>query len=729
MICTLSKTAAWSARSTASVSRIVIGRAPQWHSQYRWLSTDNIAKRRELWSELRAKYGKPSKATSANSAPSAASTASTASAASATSRSTASSVDLATRWHSSAHVLGAALEKLYGDNVFLCDGPPLLPNNGFFYEFLLLNEAHPQSSDYRDLPAITSAMREIASAKPTFERLEISLDDARRLFASNPFKLQYIKRIAAQQLKSGEDGTLSVYRLADFIDLCRGPHLPTTASIKSLDAYQVAAAHWVQPIPATTASTAAAVEASSPSLPGSGDSGAVDLDSAQALNRVYGVSFASESELANWHKQRETARQNGDHRNIGAALKLFMIHESSPGSPFILPHGTRVIRRMTDMITGKLRQYGFDEVVSPIMYKKSLWETSGHWDHYRENMFVQAADDSLGLKPMNCPGHCLIFAHMPKSFRELPVRYADFSPLHRNEESGALTGLTRVIKFHQDDGHIFCRPDQVRAEIQACLELINTVYKHLGFSKLQYTLATRPEQDYIGTVELWNQAEDSLRQALNATTASLDSGSDSEASTWTYKHGDGAFYGPKIDVMVEDSQGRRHQTATIQLDYQLPQRFGLKYTGSDGKEHPPVMIHRAVFGSLERCFAVLLEHHQGKLPFWLSPRQAVVCPVNSSIDKHVDYAHEVLQTLTQSASNSGGGGGGHYYIDVDASNASLGKRIRSAQSLRYNFMIVVGDAEAANRTVQVRANDGTQLPPMSLDELRTYFADLSSNFK
>ncbi|KAI9311041.1 hypothetical protein BX666DRAFT_2032314 [Dichotomocladium elegans] len=415
-----------------------------------------------------------------------------------------------------------------------------------------------------------------------------------------------------------------------------------------------------------------------------------------------------------------------DHRAIGKAQSLFMIHQTSPGSIFMLPHGTRIVRKLQDFLRDEYTRYGYQEVMTPLIYKKDLWETSGHWQNYKDDMFMVHSgrekrlpededEGTFGLKPMNCPGHCLIFDSTQHSYRDLPIRLADFSPLHRNEASGALSGLTRVRRFHQDDAHIFCTEHQIGAEIASCLSFVDRVYNAFRFPHYDLTLSTRPESNYMGSLEEWNHAEDALKQALDGT-----------GRPWTIKEGDGAFYGPKIDIMVKDSSGKSHQTATIQLDFQLPRRFGLKYVDEHDQAKVPVIVHRAILGSVERMLAILIEHTGGKWPFWLSPRQGVVIPVATQF---ADYAASVAKALSV-----GEGPSAHtqeqYFVDADtASRDRLNKMIRQAQQQRYNFIFVVGQKEMDAGTVNVRTRDGKMLGTMTVDEVRAMFAELTEKLE
>ncbi|KAJ8103468.1 hypothetical protein POJ06DRAFT_1515 [Lipomyces tetrasporus] len=412
-----------------------------------------------------------------------------------------------------------------------------------------------------------------------------------------------------------------------------------------------------------------------------------------------------------------------DHRQIGAQQELYMISPLTPGSVFLLPHGTRIYNRLLTFMRAQLKVFGFEEVVSPIIYRRSLWETSGHWEKYKEDMFEvggrnEETKEEYGLKPMNCPGHCLIYGVAERSYRDLPIRYADFSPLHRNEASGALTGLTRVRRFHQDDGHIFCRPDQVQAEIKASLKLVDNVYKVFKIPSYRLLLSTRPEQ-YIGKVEEWDKAESDLRDALE------ESGQD-----WQINDGDGAFYGPKIDILIKDSNGKEHQAATIQLDFQLPQRFELAYRGEDDTlDHRPVMVHRAVFGSVERFMAVIIEQLQGRWPLWISPRQAVIVPI---ADRHVEYARKVQEELSGVPGGDKGDlldfNASTFYVDVDERSSTLGHRLREAIKKGYNYIGVVGDKEMSDGTVALRQRTGKPTV-MKIEDVRQKFIDSAARYE
>ncbi|PRT55599.1 Threonine--tRNA ligase, mitochondrial [Wickerhamiella sorbophila] len=405
-------------------------------------------------------------------------------------------------------------------------------------------------------------------------------------------------------------------------------------------------------------------------------------------------------------------------KEINDVQKLYMNHPWSPGSTFFYPEGAHVFGKLVSFMKAQMTRYGFQEVVTPQLYRKELWQTSGHWDHYRDDMFgVCDGHDTdkieYSLKPMNCPGHCLLFASRERSFRELPVRYSDFSSLHRNEASGALQGLTRVRRFHQDDGHIFCRPDQVAEEIERSIALVDTVYKVFG---LEYTmlLSTRPE-DFMGERALWDEAEDGLRKAIEAS-----------AKPVVINEGDGAFYGPKIDFVVKDNLGKSHQAATIQLDFQLPRNFGLTYDDKTGAG-VPVIVHRAVLGSVERFMALLMDHYSGKWPFWLNPRQVVVIPVS---DAHAEYADQVAERLRNFRTNDGAAPLSEqtYAVEVYKQSEPLSGRLKRATELSASFVVVVGDREVQDGTISVRERGVRKSVTMTVDDLKELFVELTANY-
>nr|XP_039248388.1 threonine--tRNA ligase 1, cytoplasmic-like isoform X1 [Styela clava] len=540
-------------------------------------------------------------------------------------------------WHSTAHVMGEAMERVLGG--CLCYGPPI--EQGFYYDMYLEDR---QVSDKDDFPALENVMRSVLKEKQEFERLEVKKEHLLEMFKYNPFKL----RILNEKVNTP---TTTVYRCGPLIDLCRGPHVRHTGKIKAFQLYKNSASYW---------------------------EGKAD---AESLQRIYGISFPDKKEMKEWQKFQEEAKQR-DHRKIGREQELFFFHELSPGSCFFLPRGAHIYNTLIDFIKSEYRKRGFTEVVSPNIYNSKLWLTSGHWQHYQDNMFsFDVEKETFALKPMNCPGHCLMFSHRNRSWRELPMRYADFGVLHRNELSGALTGLTRVRRFQQDDAHIFARHDQIKDEIKSSLDFLKAVYDSFGFT-FKLFLSTRPEK-YLGEIEMWNFAEKQLEESLN------ESG-----YPWKLNPADGAFYGPKIDIQIMDALRRPHQCATIQLDFQLPQRFNLTYVTGEGAEKThPVIIHRAILGSVERMIAILTENYGGKWPLWLSPRQVMVLAVSSKFD---EYAVSVRNELHKSG----------FQADMEMDpGLTLNKKIRNAQLEQYNFILVVGEKEMTNKTVNIRTRD------------------------
>lgn len=557
-------------------------------------------------------------------------------------------------WHSSAHVLGAALEQFYGG--LLCHGPST--ENGFFYDI------HLSSSNVQggDLPSLEAICRDIIKQKLPFQRVEVTREDLLELFKYNKFKVQIIE--------DKVEATTSVYRCGNLVDLCQGPHVRHTGQIKAIKLIKNSSAFW------------------------RGD------PTQDALQRVYGISFPDHKQMTEWERLQEEAARR-DHRKIGRDQNLFFFHEYSPGSCFFLPRGAHIYNVLIDFIKNEYRKRGFTEVITPNMYNNKLWQQSGHWEHYGEHMFsFTVENETFSLKPMNCPGHCLMFDHRPRSWRELPLRLADFGVLHRNELSGALSGLTRVRRFQQDDAHIFCSMDQLESEINGCLDFLRAVYTVFGFT-FKLFLSTRPEQ-YMGELEVWQRAEKELEKSLNRF-----------GLPWELNPGDGAFYGPKIDIQIQDAMGRYHQCATIQLDFQLPIRFNLTYTSKeDGTAERPVMIHRAILGSVERMLAILAENYAGKWPFWLSPFQVMVIPTGASTE---DYAKEVQRIIHEHG----------FMVDVDTDQGTtFSKKIRKAQLAQYNFILVVGDREKQNSTVNIRTRDSKQHGERSLTELVSRLSEL-----
>ncbi|KAK6294382.1 hypothetical protein J4Q44_G00352120 [Coregonus suidteri] len=552
-------------------------------------------------------------------------------------------------WHSSAHILGEAMERFYGG--CLCYGPPI--ENGFYYDMFLDGPQGVSSTEFDYLEALCKA---VVKEKQPFERLEVSKETLLKMFKYNKFKC----RILNEKVTTP---TTTVYRCGPLIDLCRGPHVRHTGKIKALKIYKNSSTYW---------------------------EGRSDMET---LQRIYGISFPDSKMLKEWERFQEEAR-NRDHRKIGKEQELFFFHDLSPGSCFFLPRGAYLYNTLTDFIREEYCRRGFQEVASPNIYNSKLWETSGHWQHYSDNMFsFPVEQDIFALKPMNCPGHCLMFSHRPRSWRELPLRLADFGVLHRNELSGTLTGLTRVRRFQQDDAHIFCTMEQIESEMKGCLDFLRCVYDVFGFS-FQLHLSTRPEK-YLGDIAVWNQAEKQLENSLNEF-----------GEPWKLNPGDGAFYGPKIDIKIKDAIGRYHQCATIQLDFQLPIRFNLTFVGKEGDDKArPVIIHRAILGSVERMIAILTENYAGKWPLWLSPRQVMFVPVNPTCE---EYAKRMCKQFVEAG----------FMADADFdSSCLLNKKIRNAQLSQYNFILVVGEKEKLTNSVNVRTRDNKVHGELSVSEV------------
>ncbi|XP_075714030.1 threonine--tRNA ligase 2, cytoplasmic-like isoform X3 [Rhinoderma darwinii] len=539
-------------------------------------------------------------------------------------------------WHSSAHILGETMENFYGG--CLCYGPPI--ENGFYYD-MFLEERGVSSNEF---PVLENMCKAIIKEKQPFERLEVRKELLLKMFKYNKFKCRILN-------EKVDTPTTTVYRCGPLIDLCRGPHVRHTGKIKALKIYKNSSTYW---------------------------EGKADMET---LQRIYGISFPDNKLMKEWEKFQEEAK-NRDHRKIGKDQELFFFHELSPGSCFFLPRGAHIYNTLIDFIKEEYQLRNFTEVATPNIYNSKLWEASGHWQHYSQNMFsFEVEKETFALKPMNCPGHCLMFGHRPRSWRELPLRFADFGVLHRNELSGTLSGLTRVRRFQQDDAHIFCTMEQIEEEMKGCLQFLQSVYEVFGFT-FQLYLSTRPD-NYLGEILMWDQAEKQLENSLN------DFG-----QPWKLNPADGAFYGPKIDIKIRDAIGRYHQCATIQLDFQLPIRFNLTYVGNDGDDkNRPVIIHRAILGSVERMIAILCENYGGKWPFWISPQQVMVVPVGPSCE---DYAQQVCQEFFEAG----------FMADVDLDHScTLNKKIRNAQLAQYNFIFVVGEKEKANNAVNVRTRD------------------------
>ncbi|HYV16247.1 MAG TPA: threonine--tRNA ligase [Conexibacter sp.] len=551
--------------------------------------------------------------------------------------------------HDTAHVLAAAVIDLY-PGVKISIGPPI--EQGFYYDFEFPDGVAISDADFERIEA---KMREHVKADERFAREDVSVGEAleRFLREDQPYKVELIEDLVKNADPAHPVESVSLYTNGPFTDLCRGPHGPGTKRIKAFKLQSVAGAYW------------------------RGDA------SRTMLTRIYGTAFFSKEELAEHLERLEEAKAR-DHRKLGSELGLFRFSPVAPGAAFWLPNGTRVFNALVALSREMGERHGYTEVKTPQIYDSSLWETSGHWGKYRENMFLTSAEDRpMAIKPMNCPGHAHLFSTDRHSYRDLPIRYSEPGLLHRYEPSGTLHGLLRVRHFAQDDAHIFCTEEQVQEEVIGCLDFTFATLGLFDFD-VELELSTRPEQR-IGSDELWDRAEAKLRQALEA--KGLD---------YELNEGDGAFYGPKIDFHVKDSLGRSWQLGTVQLDYSMPERFGLVYTGADDAEHRPVMIHRAAFGSYERFIGILIEHLAGRFPVWLAPVQAIVLPI---ADRHNGYAQEVAATLREA----------EVRVEVDERSESIGRKVRDAELRKIPHMLVLGDREQETGTVAVRehgAEDG-----------------------
>jgi threonyl-tRNA synthetase len=540
--------------------------------------------------------------------------------------------------HSTAHLMAAAVTELF-PNAQCGIGPAI--DDGFYYDFVVDRPFVPE-----DLQAIEKKMKELAGQDLRFERQMWPREEAKRFFAGKgePLKVELIEE------RTQGEREVSCYTIKDketFIDFCRGPHVPSTGRLKGFKLLSVSNAYW------------------------RGDA------RNQPMQRIYGTAFFSDADLEAHLRRIEDAKKR-DHRKVGKELGLFTFHQWAPGATFWTGKGATLYNLLADYMRGVLFPAGYQEVKTPLIYNKALWERSGHWKHYRQNMFlIESEGEMMSLKPMNCPGHFLLYASQMRSYRDLPIRFHEQTPLHRNEASGVLSGLTRVRQFSQDDAHCFVMPEQIGEEIERLLRLVQRVYNDFD---LEYSakLSTRPAE-FLGEVATWDHAEQQLKLALERS-----------GQAYTLNEGDGAFYGPKIDFDITDAIGRKWQCATIQLDYEQPQNFDLKYIGADNAEHRPVVIHRAIVGSFERFIAILIEHFGGAFPMWLAPLQVVVLPI---ADRHVDYARTLQVRLADAGLRA----------EVDARQEKIGFKIREAQLQKVPYMLVVGDKEAADLSVSVRS--------------------------
>lgn len=555
--------------------------------------------------------------------------------------------------HSTAHLLAQAIKELY-PSAQITIGPVI--EDGFYYDIDCPKQLSPE-----DLPTIEKKMAEIAGRKLDVKRQEIDRNEAVKLFKGMN---EHYKAEIIQGLPDGE--VVSAYQQGDFIDLCRGPHVPNTSRLGKFKLLSVAGAYW------------------------RGD------EKNKMLQRIYGTAFASQKELDEYLHRLEEAKRR-DHRKLGPELELFTFLSIAPAMPFYLPKGAWLFNKLVDFMREETKSLGFEEVICPQMMSTDLWVTSGHMEHYRQNMFLFEEEEgqAMGLKPMNCPGHASLFKTSKRSYRELPIRFSEYTKLHRNERGGVTHGIMRTRAFSQDDGHIFCTEEQIQEEARKGIEHTFKVYSAFGFNVVDVKLATRPDQ-FLGSPELWDKAEKALADSLKAA-----------GKNFEIVPKEGAFYGPKIEFHIKDAIGRSWQCGTIQLDFSLPQRFELEYTDSNNQPKNPVMIHRAILGSVERFMGILVEHHAGHLPIWIAPVQAVLINVT---DGQLEYAKEILETLKSWGIRA----------ELDARNEKLGYKIREAQVKKIPLMLVLGEKEKTAKTLSVRKSNGETTNDLTLDGFRTF---------
>lgn len=553
--------------------------------------------------------------------------------------------------HSTAHLLAQAVTRLFPGAV-VAIGPVI--KDGFYYD---IEFKEPISE--ADFPALEKEMHRIVKKAVPLTRVRLPIEEAVDLFRErkNPYKVEILEAV--------EDSSVNVYWQEEYVDLCRGPHVPNTRFLKNFKLLSVAGAYW------------------------RGDENNI------MLTRIYGTAFPSKEELDEYIRRMEEARKR-DHRKLGRELGLFSLHREGPGFPFFHPKGMVVINTLVDFWRKHHRRNGYDEIRTPLILNRDLWMQSGHWDHYQDNMYFTEIDEQpYAIKPMNCPGGILVYNADLHSYRDLPMRMAELGVVHRHEKSGVLHGLMRVRCFTQDDAHHYCMPDQIADEVSLIMDMVDYTYSNIFGFKYHVELSTRPENS-MGSDELWDLAEKSLQEVLEA-----------RGTEYVLNPGDGAFYGPKIDFHLEDCIGRTWQCGTIQLDFQMPEKFDITYIGSDGKEHRPAMLHRTILGSLERFLGILIEHYAGAFPFWIAPVQLKILAVS---EDHREYALELMRKLEAL----------DYRVELDLRDEKLGRKIRDAQMEKVPFMLVVGDKERDSGTVAVRDRSEGDLGSMMVEDLITH---------
>ncbi len=547
--------------------------------------------------------------------------------------------------HSSSHIMAAAIKKIFPDAKFTI-GPAI--KEGFYYDFETLKNVSAE-----DLPLIEEEMKKIIKADYRFERNEISKEEARKLFKDNIYKIELINDI--------KDDKVSIYTCGDFVDLCAGPHIPSTGRVGAFKLLSVAGAYWR------------------------------GNEKNKMLARIYGTSFFKKEDLKRYLEKLEIARRS-DHRKIGRDLDLFSFHDEAPGFPFFHPMGKKLIDIILEYWKDEHLKEGYMEINTPIILSNQLWKTSGHWDNYRENMyFVKIDEEDYAIKPMNCPGTILVYKSNQHSYKELPIKIAELGLVHRHEKSGVLHGLFRVRSFTQDDAHIFCTVEQVGNEVSGVISLVDRIYRVFGFDKYKVELSTKPEKR-IGTDEMWDEAESILKDAME--TSGLE---------YMINEGEGAFYGPKIDFHIRDCLDRTWQCGTIQLDFAMPEKFDIEYMGEDNARHRPVMIHRTVLGSIERFIGILLEHYSGNLPPWLAPRQITILPIS---EKYYRYAKKVYDCLKVN----------DFRVEMDNRVESLSKKIKQAEIKKIPYMVIIGENEEKTETVTIRKKIGGDIKEIKLED-------------
>ena len=550
-------------------------------------------------------------------------------------------------WHSTSHILAQAVKNLFPE-ASLGIGPAI--SNGYYYDFDVVKGFSPE-----EVEAIEAEMKKIIKENYSFKRRELSLEEALDLFTENkePYKVELIKELP-------EDSTISIYEQGGFMDLCAGPHIPSTGRVRALKLLNVAGAYWK------------------------------GSERNPMLQRIYGTSYPKKKMLDEHLFKIEEAKRR-DHRKLGTQLDLFSLHDEGPGFPFFHNKGMIIWNELENYWRKEHRRHGYEEIKTPIILDRGLWERSGHWDHYHENMYFTEIDEvSYALKPMNCPGSILVYKTKQRSYRDFPLRMAELGLVHRHELSGVLHGLMRVRSFNQDDAHIFMLPSQIKDEIVGVIEMIDDFYSVFGF-EYKVELSTKPG-DAMGSDEIWEQAIEALRDAV-----------ESKNIEYCINEGDGAFYGPKLDFHLEDCLGRTWQCGTIQLDFLFPENFDLSYIGSDGEKHRPVMIHRVIFGSIERFIGILIEHYGGAFPTWLAPVQVLLLPI---ADRHQEYAAALKEKLESH----------DIRVEIDSRNEKIGYKIREGETQKVPYMVIVGDNEVKNKNLSIRKRKVGDMGTLALEE-------------